>query len=130
LTLKGTVYSWGLAQNGQLGVERGKGFINNLEQKNGIQFAAAPLLVTALKSKTVERLIAKRNCTFAFTDKDRIYSWGHMPKGLNFKAHDEVLDVPTKNAILKGYNFREIAFSQDSAVAVARSVVLNFDIAD
>ena len=130
MTVKGWVFTWGLAANGQLGVARGKGLINDLLQKNGIQFAPAPQPVAALAGKVVDRVIAKRNCTYAFTDKDRIYCWGHMPKGLNFRPHDEVIDVPVRNEILEGMNFRDIALSQDSATAIARSILLNFEIPD
>lgn len=68
--------------------------------KNGQEFAPGPTLVTHLKDKVVERLIVKRNCNYAFTDKDRIYNWGYMAKGLNFKAYDEMLNLPTRNDTL------------------------------
>ena len=58
------------------------------------------MVQSGLKGKSVDRLIAKRNCTFAFTDKDRIYCWGHMPKGINFNPNDEVIDTPEKNGTL------------------------------
>ena len=45
-----------------------------------------------LDKKVVDRVIAKRNCNIAFTDKDRIYCWGHFPKGLNFNPYDDVID--------------------------------------
>ena len=53
-----------------------------------------------------------------------------MPKGLNFKPRDEIIDVPKKNSILQGYSFNDIALSQDSATAIARSIILNFEIQD
>ena len=70
-----------------------------------------PQLIKAFKGKVIERIIANRNCTFAFSDKEKIYCWGHMPKGLNFNRHDEVIDEPQKNDTLQGLNFRDISLS-------------------
>lgn len=74
----------------------------------------------------IDRLITKRNCNFAITDKDKVYTWGQMLKGVNFKSYNQVINVPEKNETLEGYSFNEFAISQDSAVAIARSVMLNF----
>jgi hypothetical protein len=87
-------------------------------------------LLSDLKKKNIEKIIVKRNCTFAFSTKDKIFSWGQMPKGLNFKPRNEIIDIPTKNNILQGFNFNSIALSQDSVTAIARSVMLNFEIAE
>ena len=51
-----------------------------------------------------------------------------MPKGLNFNPYDEIIDQPRRNKTLEGFNFLEISFSQDSAAAIARSIILNFEI--
>ena len=75
-------------------------------------------------------MITDRNCNFAYSDKERIYVWGHFPKGLNFNAHDEIINVPQRNATLEGMNLQGITLSQDSAVAIARSIQLNFEIQD
>ena len=128
LTIKGNVYSWGLAANGQLGVRRAKGLMNNLEQKNGIQYAPTPQLIKAFKGKVIEKVIAKRNCAFAISDSEKVYCWGHLPKGLNFNPYEEIIDEPKRNDAMQGMNFRDITLSQDSAVAIARSVLLNFEI--
>lgn len=78
----------------------------------------------------VDRLITKRNCNFAITDKDKVYTWGQLAKGVNFKTFNQIVDIPEKNETLQGYSFNEFALSQDSAVGIARSVMLNIQIPD
>ena len=41
-----------------------------------------------------------------------------------------MIDQPEKNEILQGMNFRDVTISQDSAVAISRSIMLNFEIQD
>ena len=128
LTQKGQVYSWGLANDGQLGVTRQKGMINKLLVQNGVQFSPCPITIDTLSGKRIERLYTKNSMCYAYSAKGKIYNWGHMPRGLSLKPYDVTVDIPEKNAELAGYAFRDISISLDSATAIARSVQLTFTI--
>ena len=71
--------------------------------------------------------MVRKNMNYAYTDKGGLYKWGHFPSGLNLTPNDETIDIPKKDKELQGYAFKKITLSKDSAVAIGRSVVLNFD---
>ena len=102
--------------------------INKLLLQNGVQCSPCPIKIDTLDEKRIERLYTKNNMCYAYSAKGKIYNWGNMPRGLGLKPCDVTVDIPEKNAELAGYAFRDISISLDSATAIARSVLLTFNI--
>jgi alpha-tubulin suppressor-like RCC1 family protein len=75
------VYSWGLNQNGQLGIG------NNLEKNS-------PEEVTAFKALNIVQVKAGKTFSLALDDKNNIYSFGNNDKGQLGLGHTENQNLP------------------------------------
>jgi hypothetical protein len=67
---------------------------------------------------------------FAITSSGKLYTWGTFPCGLNLDPGESTLDTPTHNGKLEAYAFKRIHLTSDSAVAIGKSVALQFEVPD
>jgi alpha-tubulin suppressor-like RCC1 family protein len=131
LTEKGKVYSWGLASNCQLGVPKRKGVINRLVNRGGDKIAFKPHHLESLDDAGIVKITARREMSLAFSSETGdVFTWGSFPKGLALENHAKSYEEPTLHNKLSDYNFLDIQFTKDSAIAIGGSIQLTFSFVD
>lgn len=82
-------------------------------------------MVEGLENVDIERVSSTSNMNIAIAaDTGAIYTWGDFPKGLALKPCSYQCPLPERSQELEGQGFRDIAFTKDSAVGIARSIKL------
>ena len=68
--------------------------------------------------------------SLAYNSEGDVYTWGRFPKGLALEPQSVEIETPKLHQQLTQYNFMDIQFTKDSAVAIGRSVQLSFNFLD
>ena len=73
LTKEGTIYAWGEATYGQLGLDDTKDLLKNTDSK---PYQPFPTKVVSLQNKKVVAISCGETHTLALTDSGHLYSFG------------------------------------------------------
>lgn len=133
LTKSGNLYSWGLMDDGRLGLRQAK------KQMMKSSFSSTPRQIKFTQDNivSIKAVGSIAYCNVSGTTdltglhlsnnySSRTYIWGKVPKGMMLKNQGQVLAVPTVFKNLNTYNFSNTFIQNDFAFGVGHSVALNF----
>ena len=136
LTQSGKVYSWGLANDGRLGVRRPTAM--QILDKNKYTYHPQLLQFT---TDTVENISAcgqMAYCTVnqiipvgkpgANTMAQTMFIWGKIQRGLNMQMNSQTNDIPHEFNEVKPYNFSSLVINNDFAIGVSHAAKITFEI--
>lgn len=135
LTSNNKLYSWGLANEGRLGVEK-------LVAKNQIDhsfFTAQPQNIKLPSDVRIDRIESIDMFTYAEAticsgdvegalgvEQRTTYAWGTMPIGLDMRRKPSCFKKPTELELYAPYNFSKIKMSNNVAFGVSHGVSITF----